>query len=272
MEKGARDRADMSLPVSVRIHRVTYGILPCVRITSHSQTASTTRSVRSFTKRRTVIQIDRKSEEGKGNVAIVRIAKNWGCACQEEVENHTFLQMAQQFHAVPSTTCQLFSQVFRADPRDPVRHLRLLHLHHPTQRDRNQRRDQQEKGQKRNRRSVRGNSDQSAEEKDGDNLVRGNLGQPLPEWLQEFTEHLVDREDSVQEPAVSQELRISEPPPKVKTGMHNVFTHFPKDQHREVCRSRHGTAMFQGTVERVTKEPAVLAPSTMNFPVAAPPE
>ena len=30
-----------------------------------------------------------------------------------------------------------------------------------------------------------------------------------------------------------------------------------------------GTAMFQGTVERVTKEPTALAPSTMNFPVAA---
>ena len=27
--------------------------------------------------------------------------------------------------------------------------------------------------------------------------------------------------------------------------------------------------MFQGTVERVPKEPTVLAPSTMNFPVAA---
>ena len=33
-----------------------------------------------------------------------------------------------------------------------------------------------------------------------------------------------------------------------------------------------GTALFQGNVERVTKEPTVLAPSKMNFPVVAPPE
>ena len=46
----------------------------------------------------------------------------------------------------------------------------------------------------------------------------------------------MDREDSVQEPAVSQELRIREPRPKVETGMHRMFTHFPKDQNREVCR------------------------------------
>ena len=46
----------------------------------------------------------------------------------------------------------------------------------------------------------------------------------------------MDREDSVQEPAVSQELRIREPRPKVETGMHHMFTHFPKDQNREVCR------------------------------------
>ena len=33
-----------------------------------------------------------------------------------------------------------------------------------------------------------------------------------------------------------------------------------------------GLGVFQGIVERVTKESTVLAPSTMNFPVAAPPE
>ena len=32
-----------------------------------------------------------------------------------------------------------------------------------------------------------------------------------------------------------------------------------------------GTAVFQGTVERVAKEPTALAPTTMNFTVAAPP-
>ena len=32
------------------------------------------------------------------------------------------------------------------------------------------------------------------------------------------------------------------------------------------------TTMFQGTVERVSKEPTLLTPSTMNFPVDAPPE
>ena len=33
-----------------------------------------------------------------------------------------------------------------------------------------------------------------------------------------------------------------------------------------------GTAMFQGTVERVTKEPTALAPSTMEIKVVAPPD
>ena len=80
--KGARDCADISSQVSSQILRVTCGIFPCVKGTSHSQVANMAISVRSCTEKRTVSQGDRKMQSGQGSVAIVRIAKNWGCVCQ----------------------------------------------------------------------------------------------------------------------------------------------------------------------------------------------
>ena len=63
--RGARDRADISFLVTARIHRVTCGILQCVKVTSRIQASNMATSVRSFTKRRTISRKGRKREEEK---------------------------------------------------------------------------------------------------------------------------------------------------------------------------------------------------------------
>ena len=65
---------------------------------------------------------------------------------------------------------------------------------------------------------------------------RGDLLRDLPEWLEEFAEHLVDRESSIPEAAGPREPSTPEPRPKVEAGKHDVFTHFPKDRNWEVWR------------------------------------
>ena len=62
----------------------------------------------------------------------------------------------------------------------------------------------------------------------------------IPEWLQEFREHLVDervpeRRDSH---ASSSHEPSLEPTPtrSVDLGKHSVFTHFPKDRNCEICQ------------------------------------
>ena len=66
--------------------------------------------------------------------------------------------------------------------------------------------------------------------------VRGDPLRDLPEWLQEFTENLVD--DSVPEhrdaSSSSHEL-LSEPRAKVVSGKHSIFIHFPKDRNFDIC-------------------------------------
>ena len=70
------------------------------------------------------------------------------------------------------------------------------------------------------------------------------LGNPLyseiPEWLQEFRENLVDDEIPVHgdsHASSSHEMSL-EPIFKRREdlGKHNVYTHFPKDRNREICK------------------------------------
>ena len=115
-------------------------------------------------------------------LSLGQLCEDHGYSCESTGgQKPHLIKNGRKIHAIPRTTCQLLSQVFRADPQDPVRYFRLLHLHHRTQRDRNQRRDQEEEVQQRNRMSARGNSQHSAEEKQGDNSAHCNLGQALPE-------------------------------------------------------------------------------------------
>ena len=59
----------------------------------------------------------------------------------------------------------------------------------------------------------------------------------LPEWLQEFTENLVD--DSVpahgDAPASSSRESSSEPRGTVVSGKHSIYSHFPKDRNCDIC-------------------------------------
>ena len=58
--------------------------------------------------------------------------------------------------------------------------------------------------------------------------VRGDPLRDLPEWLEEFTDNLVD--ESVPEHRDAPARRA-----KVVSGKHGIFTHFPKDRNCEVC-------------------------------------
>ena len=57
----------------------------------------------------------------------------------------------------------------------------------------------------------------------------------IPEWLQEFREHLVDERDSYA--SSSHEVSL-EPTSKRRAdlGKHSVYTHFPKDRNCEICQ------------------------------------
>ena len=66
--------------------------------------------------------------------------------------------------------------------------------------------------------------------------VRGDPLRDLPDWLEEFTENLVD--DSVPEhrdASSSPHQLLSEPRAIVVSDKHSIFTHFPKDRNCEIC-------------------------------------
>ena len=62
----------------------------------------------------------------------------------------------------------------------------------------------------------------------------------IPEWLQEFKEHLVDDEIPMQggSHASSSHEASLEPITKRREdlGKHNVHTHFPKDRNCDICK------------------------------------
>ena len=68
--------------------------------------------------------------------------------------------------------------------------------------------------------------------------VRGNPLRDLPEWLEEFTENLVDESVPAHRdaPASSSRESASESRGKVVSGKHRIYTHFPKDRSCEICK------------------------------------
>ena len=68
----------------------------------------------------------------------------------------------------------------------------------------------------------------------------GRASSEIPEWLQEFKEHLVDEEvpERGESHARSSHEASLEPTTKRREdlGKHNVHTHFPKDRNCEICK------------------------------------
>ena len=82
-------------------------------------------------------------------------------------------------------------------------------------------------------------SEQSEDEDKDTDPVRGNLLQDLLEWLEDFTEILVDEGVSASKdtPASISRESYQEPPRKVVSGKHPVFTHFPSEGPKcEICQ------------------------------------
>ena len=82
-------------------------------------------------------------------------------------------------------------------------------------------------------------------------VCRLTLSSEIPEWLQEFTENLVDdrvpeRRDS--HASSSHEVSL-EPTFKRREdlGKHSVYTHFPKDRNCEICQR---TKITKGFVQK----------------------
>ena len=73
---------------------------------------------------------------------------------------------------------------------------------------------------------------------DHDSERRDPYYSDIPEWLQEFTENLVD--DRVPEHrdshASSSHEPSLEPARSADLGKHSVYTHFPKDRNCEICQ------------------------------------
>ena len=67
---------------------------------------------------------------------------------------------------------------------------------------------------------------------------RGSPLRDLPEWLEEFTDNLVDAKAAASSEApasISREPLHQEPPIKMVSGKHSFFIHFPKHRNCEVC-------------------------------------
>ena len=87
--------------------------------------------------------------------------------------------------------------------------------------------------------------------------VRRNLLRDLLEWLEDFTEHLVDEGVTASQdtPAITSRESHSECSRKVVLGKHSIFSHFRKDPNCEVrkrtkitrdhCRKRTGEAVVR---------------------------
>ena len=91
-------------------------------------------------------------------------------------------------------------------------------------------------------------------------IERGDLlCSDIPEWLQEYREHLVD--DGVPEHRDSHASSSHEPPlePKptrsVDLGKHSVYTHFPKDRNCEISQT---TKITKARAEDAMSEPYLL--------------
>ena len=75
-----------------------------------------------------------------------------------------------------------------------------------------------------------------------------------PEWLENFTENPVDEGVSAprDRPAITSREADSEPPRKVVSGKHRMFTRFPKDQRTRIartpCRRRTGNAVPRAAI------------------------
>ena len=58
----------------------------------------------------------------------------------------------------------------------------------------------------------------------------------MPEWLEEFKDSLADESVPAHRDASSSSHELlSEPPGKVVSGKHSIFTHFPKDRNCDIC-------------------------------------
>ena len=94
--------------------------------------------------------------------------------------------------------------------------------------------------------------------------VQGDLLHDLPEWLEEFTENLVDERVPAlrSTPASSSRESGPEPPRKVVSGKHSIHTHFPKDRNCEMCKR---TKITRAPCRRCTGKAVLRAASFGNL-------
>ena len=88
---------------------------------------------------------------------------------------------------------------------------------------------------------VSNSVDERSGQPDETTIDRGNPSESeIPEWLQEFSENLVDDEIPVHGDSHASSSREVSLEPTTKRredlGKHNVHTHFPKDRNCEICK------------------------------------
>ena len=167
------------------------------------------------------------------------------------------LKMAYGYNATWRTTYQSLSLVCRQALQSQL----LLHLQHQYCRMQSIPHQQEVRARVAQYGKVRRMNQQKPKKKDknGDSEnVRGNPLLDLPEWLEEFTENLLDDSVPAQRDAPASFASESASDPRAKAvsgsgGKHGIYTHFPKDEDCEIgkrtnitrapCRRRIGGAV-----------------------------
>ena len=160
------------------------------------------------------------------------------------VTNHNSSTMADEYNATRRTTYRSLvpglstGSSSSATPASPtsVPQKAAVPTQHPHQQEVRVQVALREYGETR-----RVNQKKTKTKKKDNERVRGDPLRDLPEWLEEFTENLVD--ESVPEhrdaPASSSHELLSEPRGNAVSGKQSIFTHFPKDRNCDIClRSR----------------------------------
>ena len=102
--------------------------------------------------------------------------------------------------------------------------------------------------------------------KDSERVREDPLRHYLPEWLQEFTENLVEKEfQNIETHTRVLLMNHLQPQRQVVSGKHSIYTHFPKDRNCDICQR---TKITRAPCRRRTGDAVLRAENLRDFTIA----